>query len=143
MAKNKKKQKSPKKKTPLQLLAKQDKEEEEIEVVESVVSSGSADVKLGDMKIIMVKELYEKLIHYALAASGEISGLGMCNWKEGEVRITELFLLKQECTGASTELDDEDVSKLMVDLIKKDRNAAELRFWWHSHSSMGKYRLTA
>ena len=135
MAKNKKKQKSPKKKTPLQLLAKQDKEEEEIEVVESVVSSGSADVKLGDMRIVMVKDVYEKLLHYTLAASGEISGLGMCQWKEGEVRITEIFLLKQDCTGASTELDDEAVSKLMVDLIKENRNTAELRFWWHKEAA--------
>ena len=132
MAKNKKKQKSPKPKIPF--LAKKE-EEEEIEVVESVVSSGSADVKLGDMKIIMVKELYEKLIHYALAADGEISGLGMCQWKEGEVRITEIFLLKQDCTGASTELDDEAVSKLMVDLIKENRNTAELRFWWHKEAA--------
>jgi len=116
---------------------------EEEEKLQMMVSSSDLKMEVGTIKIVLSKDIYQKLMYYVMATTDEISGLGMCTWDKEEIRIDELFLLKQENSGSSTELDDEEISKLIVKLVREGKNTAGLRFWFHSHSDMGKYGLTA
>lgn len=81
-----------------------------------------------------------KIQYWADAADGEVSGLGIVEEQEdGNMLVTEAFILEQECTAADTELDPEAISKLMTDIIKDGKDPGKLKFWWHSHVNMGVF----
>ena len=82
----------------------------------------------------------KKIHYYAQAADGEVSGLGtLIKDSEGRYVVNKVFLLDQESSGADTELNPEAISKLMVDMIGKNEDPAQLKFWWHSHANMGVF----
>jgi len=110
--------------------------EEDKERLRMIISSGKLEMETGDISIVLSKEIYRKLLCYTLATDDEISGLGLCEWNESEVRVTDLFLLKQENGAATTELDDEEVSKLITEMVKKKMDTAKLRFWFHSKDNI-------
>ena len=84
-----------------------------------------------------------KLRAWTHHAEGEVSGLGLIDvTREGEcissLEVTDVFILKQECTSVSTELDPGAIGELLVDLSQKGKEH-ELRVWWHSHADMGVF----
>jgi hypothetical protein len=85
-------------------------------------------------------EVLKKIMYYAEAAEGEVSGLGtILIDKEKDLIVDEVFLLEQESSAGDTELKPEAISKLMEDMIKKDQDPGKLKFWWHSHADMGVF----
>lgn len=84
-------------------------------------------------------ECLDQIKYYVNKCDAEISGLGLVNTENGELTVTEIFLLDQEVTGTTTDIDAGAVAKLIYDLRQKgkldDKNF--LRFWWHSHVNMG------
>ena len=78
----------------------------------------------------------ERILHYVDLAPGEVSCLGTVE-RDGEALVvTDLFLPKQSCSGASTEMDPADVAKLLVDLEQQGIDPKTLRLWLHSHADM-------
>lgn len=90
-----------------------------------------------DNKVIYISQkAYTKMFQYVTATDNEISGLGIVEELPGiGVTITEVYLLKQTNTPASTELDPMDVSKLLTELSKQGKET-RLLLWWHSHANM-------
>ena len=81
-----------------------------------------------------------KIKYYTQAADGEVSGLGtVIKDDKGRHIVNNVFLLEQESSAADTELNSEAISKLMTDMINKNENPAFLKFWWHSHATMGVF----
>lgn len=89
-------------------------------------------------KFVLPRSLGDRIMRWARAADGEVSGLGVLkvNAKKSEIELVRVDILKQECTGASTELDDAAVAKY---LFERDQDHQEVRFWWHSHADMGVF----
>jgi len=81
----------------------------------------------------------QKLDLYIELAEGEISGLGTVTRLGNDFLMTEVHLLEQECTGASTELSSEDVSKFLLQAVRAGLDPATIKLWWHSHASMGVF----
>ena len=82
----------------------------------------------------------KKINYYTQAADGEVSGLGTLIRDDlGRFVVNQVFLLDQECTGTETDLDPEAISKLMVDMIGRNEDPGQLKFWWHSHVNMGVF----
>jgi hypothetical protein len=82
----------------------------------------------------------KRIMYYAQAADGEVSGLGTIKKDEkGRYVVDNVYLLEQESSGADTELKPEAISKLMTDMIKENKDPALLKFWWHSHADMGVF----
>src|SRR5665213_1998913 len=82
----------------------------------------------------------KKVMYYAQAADGEVSGLGIIEKDaEGKYVVTEVFLLDQECTGADTEINPEAISSLMITLMQANKDPGKLKFWWHSHVNMAVF----
>ncbi|MHA1169636.1 MAG: hypothetical protein ACTSRU_17550 [Candidatus Hodarchaeales archaeon] len=129
------KKKRRKKKKLLPNLLDFNEEPADVEKMSTVVSSPGHDVSIGSVSIVMSKDIYQKLMYYVMATTDEISGLGICAWDNESIRVEEIFLLKQENTSASTELDDEEVSKLMNQLIRNGKDVSGLRFWWHKEAA--------
>lgn len=84
---------------------------------------------------------YQKIMHWIKkAGSFEVSGLGNVIYDPANrvFLVDEVYLLQQENTGTTTDINDVAVGKLMYEHHKSKRKG-ELRFWWHSHANMGVF----
>ena len=79
-----------------------------------------------------------KMLGYAQAAIEEVSGVGIVEKIDGVLMVTEVYLLEQECTSMTTEIDSGALGKLMLWLVKQGKEAG-LKLWWHSHGSMDTF----
>ena len=79
-----------------------------------------------------------KMFAYADVAKGEISGMGLVEKIDDMFVVTELYLLKQECSSSTTEIDFDDLGKLMLELARQGKEN-NLKLWWHSHASMDTF----
>ena len=81
---------------------------------------------------------HEKLWAWTRMAQGEVSMLGLVEDGDGGPVITHVFLMKQTCTAASTDMDQADVAKLLFDLGAVGVEG-QLRAWVHSHAEMAVF----
>lgn len=82
------------------------------------------------------EKVWKKLRAYVEACPMEVGGLGTVEMIDGQLCVTEIFLLEQEVSSATTVLDPAGVAKFFSDWIKDGKDTALLRFWWHSHATM-------
>lgn len=86
------------------------------------------------MKVILENEVYRKIMHWVNKSHYEVSGLGTLEIQEGGIfRVTSAMLLPQKNGTTHTDIESEDVGKLMYALRE---SPGQLRFWWHSHVDM-------
>jgi hypothetical protein len=88
------------------------------------------------MKVFITPEAKQRLDLYTEIATGEISGLGRARVHAGNIFIEDVYLLKQSCTSADTELDPEDVAAFLGEVIASEIPPEEIKVWWHSHAGM-------
>ncbi|MBM4355533.1 MAG: hypothetical protein FJ109_17380 [Deltaproteobacteria bacterium] len=91
------------------------------------------------IRLYLLPEVEERIRHYTRLAAGEVSGLGTVEEFDGGFLVTDLYLPKQACTPAGTELDQEAVATLMLELDNSGKDPGGLRFWWHSHADMNTF----
>lgn len=92
------------------------------------------------MKIYLTSNAYLKLKYYALAADGEISGLGKCHaLNEEAILVDDIYCLKQTSSGVHTELDKEAIAEFYEKMHKAKQDISQLRLWWHSHADMKSF----
>lgn len=78
--------------------------------------------------------VHKKIMHWVQkGGSHECSGLGITKIEDGKILVVDAFMVKQKNSGASTEMDPEDVQRLMFEQREAE---GELNFWWHSHADM-------
>jgi len=80
----------------------------------------------------------EKIWNWVDIAKGEVSMLGLVEECEDGPLVSDIFLVKQRCTSASTEMDPDDIARLMFDLAAAGLEGG-LRAWIHSHGEMGTF----
>jgi len=88
------------------------------------------------IRLYLLPEVEERIRHYTRLAAGEVSGLGTVEEFDGGFLVTDLYLPKQVCTPAGTELNQEAVATLLMELDGAGKDSGELKFWWHSHGSL-------
>ena len=81
---------------------------------------------------------HEKLWAWTRMAKGEVSMLGLVEDGDGGPAITDLFLMRQTCTAASTDMYQADVARLLFDLGAAGIEG-QLRAWVHSHADMAVF----
>jgi len=74
-----------------------------------------------------------KVRHWADIAHGEFSALGTVVVDDGNLLITDVFLVEQTSGPGSTEMDEEGIAKLLIDLEQSGEDSGQLRCWVHSH----------
>ena len=98
------------------------------------------EIKTKFSTLFIRPEALKKIMYYAKAASGEVSGLGVVKRdKDKKLIVEDIYLLEQESSSGDTELKPEAVSKMMIDMIKAKKDPGELKFWWHSHANMSVF----
>ena len=88
------------------------------------------------LKVLINLPVLERIRYYVELARGEVSCLGTVERDGDNLVVTDLFLPKQTCSGASTEMDPADVAALLVDLETQGIDPKTLRLWLHSHGEM-------
>ena len=80
--------------------------------------------------------VFSKIHSWTFQCESEISGLGLVKIHDtNSLHVYDLFLLKQECTKSDTELDCDEINRLVGELSLEGEEE-NLRFWWHSHAGM-------
>lgn len=89
------------------------------------------------MKVYILPEVHAQIMFFVEKSNIEISGLGRIEKDSlGNMAVTKVYLLKQENTGASTDICESAAAELMYE-TREDKGA--LNFWWHSHVNMGVF----
>lgn len=92
-------------------------------------------------KIFISRDAYRDMLILVGESPIEISWLGTVEELDGGYLIKEIFLPKQECGPASTEMDTEGIVEVGMHLLNREGGDPEdfnkLRFWGHSHVNMG------
>ena len=92
-------------------------------------------------------KVWKKIQDYAHSAhdlfnGAEIGGMAIMEEREkGEWWLIDPVILKQEVSGGSTSLDQEELAHYYTDVaMKRKKNPLRYRFlWWHSHHTMGAF----
>jgi hypothetical protein len=96
-------------------------------------------IKADAIRLFLLPEVEERIRHYTALAQGEISGLGIIEEDDRGFLVTDLFLPAQSCSNAGTEIDQEAIATLLLELDRSGRDPGALRFWWHSHGTMDTF----
>lgn len=93
-------------------------------------------MRLSGLQITMAAQAREKIRYWTEATTLEVSGLGLVDRVAGGFLITDVFLVEQTSTSSGTELDNEAVARLLMELDKQGIDTGKLKFWYHSHAQM-------
>ena len=63
-----------------------------------------------------------------------MGGLGTVEPFGEDLRVAEIFLIRQRATDSDTELDPQAVTDYLLRTIQEGRDPSALRLWWHSHA---------
>jgi hypothetical protein len=85
-----------------------------------------------DINIQIDATAWAKILLWTDMAMGEFSALGLVEELDDTLRVTQVFLLEQQCDGAGTEIDQAAVAQLMMEGV----DPGKLRCWIHSHADM-------
>jgi hypothetical protein len=95
------------------------------------------------MKITIGLEASKKLKNFVDLTPGEISGLGKSHKTEdGNIFVDDIILLKQTCSGATTDLDDDAMALAGFKMMEDGESLEEWNVWWHSHANMNVFWST-
>jgi hypothetical protein len=86
------------------------------------------------MKAIIPYELHQKIKYFVDKSPIEISMMARVKIEKNEFTLTNVYLLDQENTATSTDIDSEALGKLMYE-TREDEGL--LNCWIHSHVNMG------
>lgn len=101
------------------------------------INSGEKKVECSiESDIVMTRDVYNRMLLYARAAEGEVSGFCEVERKDGDFILTSCMILEQECTGTTTDLDMDAVGKFFNQLLVDGVDQTKFRCWWHSHANM-------
>lgn len=88
------------------------------------------------MKILLSTQAYLKLKYYSLQCNTEISGLGLIHINNKNIIVDDIYLINQQASYASTELDKKSVALFLQEQHKKGIDTSLIKLWWHSHVKM-------
>lgn len=87
-------------------------------------------------KLVIPIDKYQQIMAYTNLVNTEITQFADVEMEDdGTLVVGNVYLLKQEAGGAHVDMEEEDISKFMVELIK-DGKTQMPRLWIHSHVNM-------
>jgi hypothetical protein len=86
-----------------------------------------------DLNVHIPAHIFDEIDYYVQSTKEEISGMGRIVRDGNTLRVTKIYLPKQENTGSTTDLDEDAMASLMYE--SRD-DEGDLNFWWHSHNTM-------
>lgn len=96
---------------------------------------------MSSIEVDISRDAKRRLDLFIKKCDKEISGFGEVehNPETGRFLITQIHLLEQECSGASTDIDAKTISKMLTEAVRRDLPVEKLKLWWHSHVNMSAF----
>ena len=94
----------------------------------------------GIPKVLISKLAHNKMWHFVDLAGEEVSWLGTAIQQGCNFLIQDVFLLKQEVSGAQTTITEDGLAEFGQEILKQPEGVDiynSIRFWGHSHVCMG------
>ncbi len=85
---------------------------------------------MKQLKIQISAIALQKLWLWTDLAKGEVAAFGLVDELPGILRVTDFLLIDQQCNCAETEMDQQALAELILQL----EDPAKLRCWAHSHA---------
>ena len=84
---------------------------------------------------------WQMIMEYARQCDVEINGFGLVDYDplRGTIRLSGVFITKQDASMYGVEIDDADLHRHMYTLSKTGVSASRVKFQWHSHVDMPTY----
>lgn len=90
--------------------------------------------------ILIAPEAYSRMWHYVDIADDEVGWLGTVKQSGHKFLIKEVFLFKQQVSGATCEITSEGLAEFASEILARRTDGMEvinsLQFWGHSHVRM-------
>jgi len=91
-------------------------------------------------KTLLLSNLaHQKIRGFIDNCKEEISGMGKIEVTHRGFLVTDINILKQTVTGATTKLDDDALGKFCYELTKAKDDIKKWSLWWHSHAGMSTF----
>lgn len=87
-------------------------------------------------KVYYSDKAWAKISYLVKRAEGEVGWLGLVDRHGENYLITDVFVPKQEVTGATTNISAEAYNQIMFECIKEGVYRDNLCYWGHSHVNM-------
>ena len=91
------------------------------------------------MKLIIPKEVEERIHGYVMSVESEIAGMGKVRIEGDTMIVEEVMIYEQEVTGATADLSPKAMAKWQSDLVRAGGSPKMWRLWWHSHANMAAF----
>jgi proteasome lid subunit RPN8/RPN11 len=90
-------------------------------------------------QVVIPRLVFEKIMHMVMkGGSHEVSGLGVTEIIGHNIVVRDVLMGKQKNSGASTDMEAEDVAQLLY-RFHMTHPGLEANFWWHSHADMNVF----
>jgi hypothetical protein len=87
--------------------------------------------------VYITAEAWRKVHHIVATCDKEVAWMGFVDELEtGDFLITEVFVPRQHVTGATVDIDAEDLGKKAFSLSKEGKDPSMIRYHGHSHVNM-------
>lgn len=97
-----------------------------------ILQSGERRV-LFPPRILLSKQVWQKLSAYARFVSTEIAGLGTADVTDGCVTVTDVFTLPQYASKERVLIRGETIAEFLEAFVERGGDATALCVQWHSH----------
>lgn len=93
------------------------------------------------LRVYIPKRVYEKMLALTMVAESETSAMGMVHLESNgqksivgqEIWVDDIFYIENQSSTASTALDPEDLSKMMIGLVQDGIDTMFVKLWFHTH----------
>ncbi len=96
-----------------------------------------------EVKFNLPLPVFQKMLSYARASKGEISGFGKTRIrKKGNVKIITILdvkIFRQTVSSGYTDLSAEALTDHYVSLVTNKENPKHWNLWWHSHNDFNVF----
>jgi len=107
-----------------------------IAIVASMTSASAIVITKLYMKLIIPKEVEERIHGYAMSVDSEIAGMGKVRVEGDSIIVEEVMIYDQEATGATADLSQEAIAKWLTELVRAGDSPKMWKLWFHSHHTM-------
>jgi hypothetical protein len=93
-----------------------------------------------NFNVVIPQHIHEQVMFWVNKSTKEVSWFGTVDFDKDiqQFKVKKVYLLKQEVSGATTDICEDALAQLMYQVHKEDP-MAELRWWGHSHVNMSVF----
>lgn len=85
-------------------------------------------------RVLIAPDALRRLTLYIDLCPFEVGGLGTVEPFGEDLRVAEIFLIRQRASSSDTELDPQAVAEHLLRTVQEGKDPSSLRLWWHSHA---------